>query len=63
VIQLFDSIKQMVVHSVVLGINNSIEIRKVAVKVDVVGIGSTGQEVFSTLMVKNIVFAGLITTI
>ena len=49
VVQVLDKVHEVVVDLLVVGVNDPIKIRKVAVQVHVVRVGATGQEVLTPL--------------
>jgi len=49
VVQVLNEIHQVVVDLLIIGVDDSIQIREVPVKIDIVGIGPASQEVLATL--------------
>ena len=49
-IEMLDVVHQVVVEDLVVGVNDAVQVREVAVEVDVVGVGATGQEILPALI-------------
>ena len=53
VIQVLDVVHEVVVKRLVVGVDDPIQVREVAVEVDVVGVGAPSQEILSSLVKVN----------
>ena len=49
-IEVLDVVHQVVVEDLVVGVDDAVQVREVAVEVDVVGVGATGQEILPALI-------------
>ena len=53
VVQVLDEVHEVVVDGLVVRVDDPVQVREVAVQVDVVGVGTTGEEVLATLHEKE----------